>query len=451
MRRAALALVIGIASLGWPLTGRADPPRAGEVQSLGRLGLAEVVRIASENPPAVLAAKARADAARAEIRVTEAALLPTVTVSSSPQVAYNDQPYLPTVRFEGVTTRVDATLSASWTMSDFGRTANAARAARHGAAAAEADARTARESAAIAAGAAYVSLATSEAYLASARDLLAARESQATVVQELVGRGVRPAVDAVRMRLDVDRARLEIVRAETKIRGDKSGLLVALGFEPATDLGVDSTFDPRALRVDDDPGRAAERAVAHGGAVQGARERSQQAEASVGAAEAARNPTLSLSLSTYLHRTDVAQGLGLGGVSEAAQGALSLSWNVFDPAVPGKIANAARLRDATSHDLEDALHTMRLNAANAALDVRAARASLALADDMVVTAQLNFDMARNRYGQGIGGLYEVLDAELGVESARRERLAESQRLGAAAVKLLVMTEGPSGASSRLPK
>jgi outer membrane protein len=426
------------------LPDRVAPPPSRTVH------LRDALRIALDHSPAVLAALARAQAAHAQVDVAAAALLPTLTVSTSPHVAYTDQPYLPTLRFEGVSSNVDGTLAARWPVFDFGRTQDAARASAGGAAAADADARSARESAAIAVASAYVALVTSRSSLASARELLVSREKQGVVVAELVARGIRPSVDGTRMRIDVDRARLELARANAEVAARENQLLSALGFEPAAQLVVDDVLDMDALEVDDDAVRAADRAVARAGEVAAARMRLAQTGAALDGAQAARWPTVTLSTSGSVARTDVLQGLGLGGRSESAQAAAVISWNVFDPAVSGQIASADRLRAAAYHDLDDVIAKVRLAASTTALELRDARSGLGLADDLVQSAQLNLDATRERYGDGVGGLLEVLDAQFALESAQSERLAQVFRLAVATVKLAIMTEGPDRTQALVP-
>ncbi len=391
------------------------------------LTLADALRRAAADPPAVRVALARAESARAQIDQASAGYYPTVTASGSASLGFTDQPVLANLRYQSVTMGLNAGITARVPIYDFGRTGNAVTAATRGSAAAREDVRTARVQAMSAVASAYLTVLSDQEAVNAARAVLEQREAHLRIAEGLVNAGARPPIERTRAQIDLEAGRLDLTSAETRARNDRATLAVALGMDPLRDLTL-APLPDALLTVDDDPAHAAAIAVEHRPEFAAARARVAQAEAQYAQTRAGRLPILSAQGSASVNYSERLTGQGAFGLSEQVQGSVNLTWPLYDPSVGANTRAAeANVSSARETLLQQSL-TVRSAAAQAAISLQGARLSREQSERYAVTAAANLDQATGRYQGGAAPMLELVDAQAADASARyaviRARLAE---------------------------
>ncbi len=158
-----------------------------------------------------------------------------------------------------------------------------------------------------------------------------------------------------------------------------------------------------------------------------ARQRLAQAESQASAARSGRLPTLAAQASGTVNYSERLQGQGAFGISEQLQGAVTLSWPVFDPTVQANVRVADANVTTARETLAQQSLQVRAAAVQAAINLHAARLTLDQSERLAATAAANLDQATGRYQAGAAPLLELVDAQAADASARytvvRARLA----------------------------
>jgi len=437
-----------------------------------RVTLAEALRRAAADPPAVRVALARVAAAGVQVDAARAGYYPTVTfgltgsasANLSGTFSRNQGPqFLMGIPVGTGTTETandsnganlgaSANLTARVPIWDFGRTSNAVAAAERGERAAGADVELARVQAMGAVGSAFLTVLSDQEAVAAARAILTQREAHLRIAEGLVTAGARPPIERTRAQVNLEVARLDLTRAEGRTLNDRVVLAAALGVDPVRAVEVVPP-DEDALAADDDPARAAEAAVRARPELAAARLRVDQAEAQAAAARAGRAPvlagqaSLTAGSSTASSSNDSQTNGRVIGTSTNANdalqgnvaGSLTLTWPLFDPTVNANIRAAeASVATARSTLAQQSLQ-VRSAAAQAALSARIARVALDQAERLAVTAAANLDQATGRYQSGAAPLLEIVDAQAADASARAQVITARLALHTARVNLLAVT------------
>lgn len=385
------------------------------------ISLQDALRRAWIDPPAVVAALARVEAASLQVNSARAAYLPSVTLSTSPQFSYSDRPSfaagLGPSRLRSSALSVDATASARMTLYDFGRTAGAVRGAEAAADAAREDARGARLQSLSAAAVAYLTVLNDRENLASIDATVSQREAHLRIAEGLVSTGSRPGIEAVRAQLNLESARLDRAAAAERAASNLASLAAALGVDPLREVRVAPAPDG-VFASPLDPASAARRAIAMRPEFSAARHRVAQAEAQLDTARAARLPTLSASANVGASLSEVLEGNGLGGVSQTAGAGVTLSWPLFDANVRANVGVAESNVQVARRNLEVQTLQVRTAAVQAAVSARAAQATLAQAERLAEVAAANLTQAAGRYEAGAAQLLELVDAQAADAAAR---------------------------------
>ncbi|HET9958661.1 MAG TPA: TolC family protein [Polyangiaceae bacterium] len=439
-------LALTVAQEAAAQTPTAPPSRAPIVEAQApptprALSLREAVGIAVRQHPNVRGADARVRGLEAQIDVTRAAYLPTVSGTLTGAVGHTNRPVLPDVRVQSTYGVAEASLTGQALVYDFGRTANAVRAAEQAHAAGTADANVLRYQVALDAANRYLLVLSDRELVEVARVTLRQRELQANVTRELVARGLRPALDQNRAQLEIDIAGFEIEAAEARVAQDLAALAASLGLDPSTPLALQA-LDPTNLGVDPDLQRAAAAAQIHRPEIQAARAHLEHDRARIDATRALARPVLSVLANGVINRQDVISGYGLAGFSETVQAGALLSVPVLDFTVSPRVRVTESERDSAEQALHAQLLTVRAEATQAAIAARAAESMHVRAEHILRSATLNLNLAQERYAQGVSPLIEEL-----IEAQSREQTARVNLVGArlslqlARIQLLAATHG----------
>ncbi|HEU4407643.1 MAG TPA: TolC family protein [Polyangiaceae bacterium] len=430
------AAIVAWALLFSPHAGAVDAPPAAAIEGLAlpSMGLEEALRYARERHPAVLAARARLAALRAEAEVPGAQWAPSVgafaevvastTNNSTTTVVNNPRVDLPRIGATPLRSGGDWAPSPSTLVAvgvrqqlyDFGRIA-AQTAAADAAAGVEAlRGQAARLDVDFAVAEAYYAVLAARAVLRAAASAEARSKTQRDFAKAGVERGLRPPLERTRAEADVARFEVGRVRAEGGLAVAQSVFAAAVGV-PAPLL--DARDEPPAPEAAPPPLASALRlAMSRDPAILEARARVTWQRAQAKAIGALLRPDLFLtgSLSGRAGGADPSSGEAArygGWVPHIPNwsAALVLSLPLYDANVLAR-RDAARVAEG-ARAAEARVLEQRQSAAvrQAYTAVEVARAALSALERSVEAARANQEQADARFKAGLGTALEVADAE----------------------------------------
>lgn len=389
-----------------------------ETAAVQTLSLREALLRASRAAPQVLAAFARADAARAQLRVASAALYPSVSASVSANVGVANGGGVSDASGAGgasasVTATGTAGLNASWLVWDFGRTAASRAAARGNETLAIADGERVQQAAIQTAASAFYGALADERVVDAAQLSVRQRTAQRDVAAGLVEVGARPPIERTRADVALSSAELDLRVAESARRSDLATLAAALALDPARPLRV---LEPAPLQAPSEPAQAVDAALAARPDLRAERARVGTFEAQLRGARADYLPTISASGSLSARYALRSGGGGAG--SESASATLGLSVPVFDAALPARVSAAEAQLAAARANLAGLELEVRTAAVQAAISVQNAETILAQAERLAEGTAANLAQAEGRYSAGAAAQLELLDAQTEDANAR---------------------------------
>jgi outer membrane protein TolC len=403
------------------------------------LDLRAVIHIAERNPPAILAAARNADARLSELSAAQHAYLPSLALQGRADYVQSRQ------NSAGISTRgagslLHGELSANFNAFDAGRRSHDVESAEHAAEGARDHVLNLQLTAAASAAELYLRLLADERFRVVLTETMSERSSLLEAVQALVDRGLRPAVDVVRTQAEIDRARLDLAVQHERTASDRVALGTALGLGSTTELLVIQSPEAE-LSVDDDPTRAAARALAIDPALREARAQRSQALARQARAQSELYPQVDLLGVAAADRTDRVTGntADLTGLNITV-GALA-SWTVLDVSTWDRAAAAASDAASAAATLAQTVLERRLAVIQTAYDVRAARAQLTQAEALLAAFELTVQAERERYQLGEASLLEVLTALDNLHGARSSQISASFSHDIARIKLKLFVDG----------
>jgi outer membrane protein len=390
--------------------------------------LADLMRAARRDPPAVLAALATLRRVSAEQSVAEAAYLPRLTGDGRVGAQYDNRGVLPgeaaNGRIDSVSWVATANLNLDWTAVDVAR--------RHDVA--NARAMTEAQRSAVLESVRAATMAAAELYLRAlftgelvgdASLTLNRRKQQQETIEALAKAGVRPAVDAVRARIDLVAASYSLDMRRTEEQAAFAALAASVGRAPevgmrpvpldaAVLVGPESIADTSALALQHRPELAQLRAQVHA------------FEKATEAAQAGRLPSAGFYANGQATYLDVVRGSGIVGDQYTAAGGLYLRWQGGDAAVVRRRRVADGRLDEARRALQVSELGVRAEAVDAAYAMVRTRQQVEQAGQVLEAAGVARTAQQQRYRAGVASLLELLDAESIEQTARRARI-EAQR------------------------
>jgi outer membrane protein TolC len=407
-----------------------------------RLSLAEAVRLASGESPAVQIAALRATQAGDRVGQSRGALLPTLTGSASTSNrTFNLKaqgipfPAIPGVApfpdVIGPIDNVDARMRVTQTVVDLPAWQKW-RAAGFGARAGRADQESAAEAAAQTGALAWLRAARAGALVGARQQDLALATELLRLAREQQAAGVSPAIDTTRASTQVAASRGELLVAENQRDRARLDLARALGLDPASAPEPADSLDD-ATAVTDAPGEegaALALALAHRADLVGERARVDRARAEKRATSLERLPRLDAAADwgrSGLHASDwqdtrsYALGLTLplldGGRREARVGEQ-------DALIREEALRERDLRDQVVADVRAAL-----------LDLASGRDQRLVAAERLRLAEEEVAQASERFTNGVAGNIELITAQSSLLRARDTEIDARFTLAAARVAL----------------
>jgi len=390
-------------------------PAQAQSQGAGqKLTLEEAIATALANHPAIQEFKSRSQAARAQIGVSRANLLPQVTHTSS----YYYGTSVPTSslsvpsgfgQFAGTRGQInDFTIhqfQANQLLYDFGKTLGQVGQSKALFEAARMDLQNIRQQVVLDAKTAFFGYLAAERAVKVSEENLRLNEELVRQAKGFYDVGVRARIDVTTAEANLYRAQADLITARNNLQIAQVSLQTALGLKswPYTGLSFQVDTRPKAVNLDE----AKEKALSDRPDLARNRYQQEAGKQAVRAARAGYFPTL------YAQGLQNTQGKPYGDM----RGTWSLSLNASVPIFEGL---------ATRYGVQQARENLRATEANAEvlrqdinkqveqsyLNIRAAAERIRAAAKGQEAARENWDLARGRYNAGVGSIIEVTDAQV---------------------------------------
>ena len=452
------------------------------------LSLAEAVDVALRQNPAVRGAVETARAADARVGQARAPWLPQLNASTQLRGNSSYQTGV-TQGSEAVNTlRYSGALQLSQMIYDFGRTTARIGGASLGAEAAQSDREATRAQIALRVINSYYAVLQAEALRDVGRRTLEQQQQRRLQAESFFRIGTRPEIDVLIARTAVANADLALVQAENNIWLARAGLLEALGVQTEGWHGwlgrpLQATASPPLpIETGDMQGSVPAAPAAPSGAAAGptasdrtgqsssqeaqldamldqalshrpdyaaARQRVQQAEASLRAVRSDYLPQLSLGLNGQVSGSIGGNTVGtVGGTSRldvpnAGQpgfgltGTLNVAWPVLSGLTTVyAVREATATLQAAQASLDALRLSMRSQLLTALYQLTASNRTVQAAKALATQADLQLQMARGRYQAGVGNAIEMGDSAVAAASAQAQYIQAQYALYNARATLL---------------
>lgn len=405
---------------GWAMALlMASPALAADAPA--RLTLADAVRIASSEAPAVTLADLRVREASARVGQVRAALLPSLTGSASmndhttatsttgielPPGALPDK--LGPVRVLDARVRANQAVLdlASW---------QRVRAAGLGVQASRAEQATSAETAAQAAAAAWVRAARATAAVHAREADLAIAEELAALADAQRDAGTSPGIDATRARTQVAASRGALLVARNQQQRAGVDLARALGLDPATPLTLADTlsFDSGVSEAPEAVDAAIALALERRNELRGEQARLARAQAEKAAISAERIPRLDATAAAGPSGTTFDNALVTRDFG------LALTWPIVDGARrESRLAEQRSLVRESEVREKDLRQQIEAEVRSAQIDLASGFEQRAVARERLQLAEEELSQARERFVNGVAGNIEVINAQSSLVRAR---------------------------------
>lgn len=400
MIAAGLAFMIPVSSLAQ------DAVQPGETLKLERC-----LQIAVANLPALLAARATAEADRNLVREAESAYYPQISWDSSvsrsqvgPRTSLGIQ--TPSVTFNSYSTGV----SLSQNIFDFGKTPAQVRIQKLTHQASVADIETATQQAVFAAKQGYFGVLQAKRNQGVAEEAVKQFQAHLDQAKGQYEVGLAPKYDVTKASVDLGNAKVSLIKARNAVQVAKATLNNAMGVIGTLDYDVEDalTFEPSAISLDE----ALAGAYANRPDLASLVDRRRAAESSITLARTGFLPSLGGSAAYDFagNRFPLSRGWSLG---------LSLSVPVFNGFLTAAQVAAARANlNVLRADEEGQRQTITLAVEQAYLNLKQAEEVVPVAELNVTAAQENFDIATGSYQEGVGDPIQVADAAVALITAK---------------------------------
>jgi len=394
-----------------PLDQAVDVDHCAKEKILSPLTLTDVVDLALCNNPQTRALWASARLQAAQIGVSTAAYLPTLSALGSVSNNKSQTANQPSVD----TLSQTASLSASYLLYDFGGRSATLENAKQLLIAANASRDATLQSSFLSAVQAYYALLSSRASVQSFQvDELKAQESLAAA-QARYQAGVATPVDRLQAQTTLSQAKLNRIRGEGEASNAQGTLATIMGFDASQPYMLqavaEETPDPV---IEQDIGKLIAEARQKRPDLAAAESQIKAAEAQLQSSKASGRPTITVGAMAGLSNPEI-QSNSIG---------ITLSMPLFsgfkttyqaraaEAQIEGKVAERDRLANQIALDVWKAYQGMLTNSQ-----------ALRSADDLVTAATESEKMILGRYKAGVGNILDTLSAQSALANARQQRVA----------------------------
>jgi outer membrane protein len=407
-----------------------------QLRAAETISLADLLRRASKDPPAVKRALAGLERARAESRAAGALWLPSFSAEGVAGMRYSNQLVLPGVRFDSLAYDLHSSVGLDWSALNMARGATIS--ARDAAAQSELSSSSATQRLAAAQAAElYLRAGATSDLIDDAKLTLERRTRQHQAISELVKTGTRSPVEAERTKVELLSAKYMLAMRESDEAAAFSALAVAIG-KPATASVRPATRSGEFL--------GASAVVNAERALELAKRNRPEVEAAVWAIAALREewsaailerfPTAGVSANGSASYSDALTGYGINGSQFGAAAGVYLRWRGLDPVVwlRADVAEASKVQ--AERALEVTQQTVSAEAVAAFYALQRAKLERERAIEVLLTAGATREAQNDRYRVGVGSLLELLDAESLEQESRLRRIEAERDEAIASARLL---------------
>lgn len=394
-----------------PLDQAADVNHCAKEKIHSPLTLADVIDLALCNNPQTRALWASARSQAAQVGVSTAAYLPTLSALGSVSNNKSQTGNQPAVK----TLSQTASLSASYLLYDFGGRSATLENAKQLLIAANASRDATLQSSFLSAVQAYYALLSARASVQSFQaDELKAQESLAAA-QARYQAGVATPVDRLQAQTTLSQAKLNRIRGEGEASNAQGTLATIMGFDASQPYMLqavaESTPDPV---IEQDIGKLIAAARQKRPDLAAAESQIKAAEAQLHATRATGRPTITVGAMAGISNPEV-QSSSLGitlNVPLFSGFKTTYQARAAEAQIEGKVAERDRLANQIALDVWKAYQGLLTNSQ-----------ALRSADDLVTAATESEKMILGRYKAGVGNILDTLSAQSALANARQQRVA----------------------------
>ena len=368
------------------------------------LALADCIRLAFRNQPAVRQAAAQVESRTGFVGEARSNLLPQASVTSSTDLGGTGQ-----------SNGTSLTVGGSQLIYDFGRSRSGLT---------QAERQLAASIAALSGTKADVILSVKQTYYGLLRTTrlvqvveqdVKALEEHVTLAQERLNAGLAPRADVLKAAAAVASARVDLVGARNSADQTRVDLNSVMGVDVRSATRIEDTAEPETPVPDVD--QAVDLAIKNRPEMLEAQEQVTASEAALKSAETGNLPAISTSLSDF-------EGFGGSrGTSSSWSWTLGLRWQPWDSGFTRGAVTQARAQLVSAQEF---LYQVRQSVSGDVVASRfsllAAQEALSAATAEVASAKEDLDSATGRYQAGVGIFLEVLDAQAALLKAQVDEL-----------------------------
>lgn len=375
------------------------------------LALADVVDLALCNNPQTRALWASARAQAAQVGVSSAAYLPTLSAAGSVSNNQSKTGNQATVD----TLSQTASLSASYLLYDFGGRSAALENARQLLIAVNATRDATLQSNFLAAVQAYYALLSARASVESFKtDEVKAQESLAAA-QARYQAGIATPVDRLQAQTTLSQAKLNRIRGEGEAGNAQGTLATIMGFDASQPFTLQTVAEETPNpAIEQDIGKLIEEARQKRPDLAAAESQIKAAEAQLEASKASGRPSITLGAMVGVSNPEI-QSNSIGvtlSVPLFSGFKTTYQARAAEALIEGKVAERDRLANQIALDVWKAYQGLLTNSQ-----------ALRSAEDLVNAATQSEKMILGRYKAGVGNILDTLSAQSALANARQQRVA----------------------------
>lgn len=263
-----------------------------------------------------------------------------------------------------------------------------------------------------------------------AEETLANQQRHYSQIEAFVEVQVRPEIDLAQAKLDLANARVQLLHAENGYATAKAQLNRAMGVEQSIEYDVGEATIPKVPGEDLALDALLEEALSKRPEVASYRHQLEAQRLSIRSAEGGYGPSLSASLST------TAAGPAPDNLAPNWSAGLNFNWPLFQGHGTSASVREARASLVATEAQADALRQqIRLEIERAQLNLRAAKAAAAVAEEALHAADERLKLAEGRYAAGVGNVLELGDAQLARTAAAAQLVQAEYALASARITL----------------
>jgi outer membrane protein len=410
--------------------------------------LAEVERVAVQQQPQLLVARANTRVAEAQADQARAPMLPQVVGTAAYTRQTGNIAPRPGVANPSIPGAQPVGGASGWTMSpnydywnfgvtatqliyDFGQTPQKYRAAELNADAQRYTEQTARVTIVLTVRRAYFNARAYKELVDVARETLDDQNKHLMQVQGYVQVGTQPPIALAQQKAAVANTQVQLITAQNNYETAKAQLNQAAGIPGGTEYDVSDEDMPPVPDEDQSLDVLAARAMAGRPELASLVKQREVQEASLRSAEGGYGPTISASAGA------TEQGLQLDQMVPNWNVGVGVTWPIFQ----GGLTRAQVRQAEASLESVDAQRSLeelqvRLDVDSARLAVRAAKATMGAVQDALTSAREQLRLAEQRYATGVGNIIELVDAQVAYTGAAAQVVQARYGLASARAQLL---------------